>query len=158
MLCYELHNDACNRFHTAVEDYGQPLPSSVTLTSTTPASGECSTINIPQDALVEGRETFSITVTAGARAQVVDGRGTAQVVIVDGCGPLPPPENGNVDASITTVGSVATYSCNNGFLISGDSQRNCQMDGFWSGSAPTCLGTMNILSCDIINFISDVIT
>ena len=74
----------------------------------------------------------------------MDGRGTAQVLIVDSCGSLPPPENGAVDASITTVGSVATYSCDNGFLISGDSQRNCQMDGFWSGSAPTCLGIMII--------------
>ena len=59
-------------------------------------------------------------------------------MIVDGCGPLPPPENGNVDASITTIGSVATYSCNNGFLISGISQRICQTDGFWSESAPSC--------------------
>ena len=129
---------------TAVEDYGQPMPSSITLTSTTPASGACSTINIPQDAIEEGREMFSVTVTAGARAQVVDGRGTAQVLIVDGCGSLPPPENGNVDASTTTVGSVATYSCSNGFLISGDSQRNCQMDGFWSGSAPTCSGIFSV--------------
>ena len=105
----------------------------------------CTIINIQQDTIVEGRETFSVTVTAGARAQVVDGRGTAQVVIVDGCGPLPPPDNGNVDASITTVGSVATYSCDNGFLISGDPQRNCQMDGLWSGSAPTCLGIMTFM-------------
>ena len=133
--------------HTAVEDYEQPLPSSVTLTSTTPASGACSTINIPQDAIEEGRETFSVTITAGDRAQVVDGRGTAQVVIVDGCGPLPPPENGNVDASITTIGSVATYSCNNGFLISGVSQRICQTDGFWSESAPSCsIGTIKLIS------------
>ena len=128
----------------AVEDYGQPIPSSITLTSTTPASGECSTINIPQNVVEEGREMFSVTVTAGARAQVVDGHGTAQVLIVDGCGSLSPPENGMVDASITTVGSVATYSCNNGFLISGDSQRNCQIDGFWSGSAPMCSGISSV--------------
>ena len=129
--------------HAAVEDYGQPIPSSVTLTSTTPASGVCSTINVSEDAIEEGRETFSVTVTAaGGQVQVVDGRGTAQVVIVDGCGPLPPPDNGNVDVPITTVGSVATYSCDNGFLVSGNSQRICQMDGFWSGSAPTCSGTL----------------
>lgn len=132
---------------TAVEDYGQPIPSSITLTSTTPASGVCSTINIPQDATEEGREVFSVTVAADARAQVVDGRGTAQVLIVDGCGPLSQPENGDVDASITTVGSVATYSCNPGYLISDDSQRNCQMDGFWSGSAPTCLGIGSYINC-----------
>ena len=94
---------------------------------------------------------FSVTVTAGTRAQVVDGHGTAQVVIVDSCDPLPPPENGNVDASITTIGSVATYSCNNGFLLSGDSQRICQMNGFWSGSAPTCLGMIMI---DILQLLS----
>ena len=129
--------------HTSVADYGQPIPSRVTLTSTTPASGVCSTINISKDVIEEGRETFSVTVTAaGGRVQVVDGRGTAQVVIVDGCGPLPPPDNGIVDVPITTVGSVATYSCDNGFLVSGNSQRICQMDGFWSGSAPTCSGTL----------------
>ena len=129
-------------FCAAVEDYGQPIPSSIIFTSTTPASGVCSTINIAQDEVEEGRETFSVTVTAGARTQVMDGRGTAQVLIVDSCGSLPRPEDGNVDAPITSVGSVATYSCNSGFLISGDSQRNCQMDGFWSGSAPTCLGNI----------------
>ena len=74
----------------------------------------------------------------------MDGHGTAQVLIVDNCGPLSPPKNGDVDASITTIGSVATYSCNNGLFISGVSQRICQTDGFWSGSAPTCLGMIMI--------------
>ena len=127
--------------YTAVADFSQPLPASVTLTSTTPESGVCSTITIAQDGIEEGRETFSVSVTANARAEVVDGRGTVQVLIVDFCASLSAPENGNVDASVRTVGSVATYSCDNGFLINGEPQRNCQMDGMWSGEAPTCLGT-----------------
>lgn len=125
--------------HTAA-DFSQPIPSSVTLDSMTPASGECSTISITQDAIEEGRETFSVTLTPGVRAQVVEGRGTAQVLIVDLCDTLPAPDNGNIEASVRTVGSVATYSCSSEFVINGVSERNCQADGTWSGIAPTCLG------------------
>ena len=126
------------------EDFNQPLPARVTLSSATPASGVCSTINIIQDGTEEGRETFTVSLTPSVRVQVVDGRGTAEVLIADLCPSLPGPENGNVDASIRTVGSVAVYSCGSEFLISGNSQRNCQMDGTWSGAAPTCLGIMTI--------------
>ena len=71
-------------------------------------------------------------------------------MIVDGCGPLSPPDNGNVDVPITIIGSVATYSCDSGFFISGNSQRICQMDGLWSGSAPTCLlGTILVASFNL---------
>ena len=36
-------------------------------------------------------------------------------------------------------GTLATYACSEGYKRSGDSSsRTCQMDGSWSGSAPTC--------------------
>ena len=127
-------------------DFSQPIPSSVTLDSMTTASGECSTISITQDVIEEGTETFTVTLTPDVRAEVVEGRGTAQVLIVDLCNTLPAPENGNIDASVRTVGSVATYTCNSEFVINGESERNCQADGTWSGAAPTCLGNIATIS------------
>ena len=35
-------------------------------------------------------------------------------------------------------GSVATHSCNDGFIFSGDEERTCQSSGAWSGSAASC--------------------
>ena len=61
-------------------------------------------------------------------------------VVVD-CGDLTDPANGQVDlTSGTTFGQTATYSCNTGYNLVGDSTRTCQATGVWSGSAPTCQG------------------
>ena len=43
-----------------------------------------------------------------------------------------------MDLTGTVVDSTATYSCNDGFTLEGQSTRTCQDDGEWSGSAPTC--------------------
>ena len=57
------------------------------------------------------------------------------------CGSLPDPANGNVNHTAgTTVGRNATYSCNTGYNLVGDSTRTCQATGNWSGNAPTCQG------------------
>ena len=61
--------------------------------------------------------------------------------VVD-CGPLPNPVNGQVNTTGTTYGQTATYSCNTGYRLLGDSTRTCQATGSWSGSAPTCHGTL----------------
>lgn len=108
------------------------------LTSMTQPSGACSIINILPDSVEEGRETFNISITS-AQAVVSEGRGNAQVLIVDVCSSLSAPENGTVDVANRTVGSVVTYSCDTEFLINGDPQRNCQPDGLWSGQAPICI-------------------
>ena len=64
------------------------------------------------------------------------------------------PENGTVStvsASIShnnySLGSVATFSCNVGFALVGQTNRVCEdtnggtvTTGTWSGSAPTCEG------------------
>ena len=42
--------------------------------------------------------------------------------------------------AVTTLGQNATYSCNTGYNLVGDSIRTCQRTGNWSGSAPTCQG------------------
>jgi len=54
------------------------------------------------------------------------------------CGGLPNPANGQVTTSTTTFDSNATYSCNNGYTLSGSTTRNCLADATWSGTEPTC--------------------
>lgn len=64
-------------------------------------------------------------------------RGLILLIGVD-CGDLDDPENGEVSLTGTTFGSNATYSCNDGYFLEGESSRVCQSDGNWSGEAPTC--------------------
>ena len=55
------------------------------------------------------------------------------------CNTPPQPANRRVAYSATTYNSVATYSCNGGYEISGGSTtRRCLASGAWSGSVPTC--------------------
>lgn len=55
------------------------------------------------------------------------------------CGGLGAPTNGMVDVPSTGFSSVATYSCDPGYLLVGDATRTCQNDSMWSGSEPTCM-------------------
>lgn len=55
------------------------------------------------------------------------------------CGPLSDPTNGSVTPTPnTTFGSSANYNCKKGYAPFGGSPRDCQADGKWSGTAPTC--------------------
>ena len=63
--------------------------------------------------------------------------------VVD-CGMLPSISNGEVSQLSTTVGSVATYSCNNGFDLVGQSSRSCLASKRWSGSPPTCQRELHV--------------
>ena len=64
------------------------------------------------------------------------------LTVVD-CGNLTDPDNGQVDLTAgTTFGQNATYSCNTGYNLVGDSTRTCQAEEDWSGSAPTCQGML----------------
>ena len=59
------------------------------------------------------------------------------------CGTLNDTTNGRVSHSAgTTFGQTATYSCDTGYTLVGDSTRTCQADGMWSGSEPTCQGVL----------------
>ncbi|CAI8052865.1 CUB and sushi domain-containing protein 3 [Geodia barretti] len=66
------------------------------------------------------------------------------------CPTLDSPNNGSVLIPGTGVGvyqETATYACETGFNLVGMSERVCQSDGTWSGSAPTC----NIVECPTLN-------
>ena len=61
------------------------------------------------------------------------------------CGTLTDPDKGQVTHTAgTSLGQTATYSCNTGYILVGDSTRTCQATETWSGSAPTCQGTFVI--------------
>ena len=62
------------------------------------------------------------------------------VVTVINCGGLCNPDKGTVLISSSTAGGVATYYCNTGYELEGNSRRECQSDGDWSGTDPTCQG------------------
>ena len=69
------------------------------------------------------------------------------LTVVD-CGNLTDPANGQVDHTAgTLLGQNATYSCNTGYNLVGDSTRTCQAEGEWSGSAPTCQGMLLYSVC-----------
>ena len=65
--------------------------------------------------------------------------------VVD-CTTLNATTNGQVShLNGTTFGQTATYSCNTGYNLTGDSTRMCQADGMWSGSEPTCISKPNLI-------------
>ena len=70
------------------------------------------------------------------------------------CRTLPRPANGAVTYSDPTIprdeGSTATYSCNTGYGLSGNSVRTCMASG-WNGSNPVCRGKTVCMMCDTLN-------
>ena len=59
--------------------------------------------------------------------------------ILANCGNPPCPANGMVTTDGgTTVGHVATYSCDDDYVLGYPGARICKPDGSWSGSTPTC--------------------
>ena len=54
------------------------------------------------------------------------------------CPELPDPLNGAVEVSGLTVGSTASYTCDDGFELSENILRMCEPGGVWSGSEPLC--------------------
>ena len=69
------------------------------------------------------------------------------------CPDFPDPANGRVtfssdDVALFTLGTMATYSCDQGYGLSGgNAVRMCNAntvitdsEGVWDGSAPTCEG------------------
>jgi len=62
------------------------------------------------------------------------------------CGPLDAPDGGSVASDTTLFDETATYSCDPGHNLTGDTGRTCQADATWSGDAPLC----EIVDCGIL--------
>ena len=55
------------------------------------------------------------------------------------CGDLDPPPNGVVSYFSTTVNSIATYSCNTGYVFNGENATSaCMSSGAWSNVTVEC--------------------
>ena len=59
------------------------------------------------------------------------------------CPSLSDPSNGVISCSLGDDGvasyeDTCSYICNTGYELTGSNSRNCQSDGTWSGSDPTC--------------------
>ncbi|XP_064386249.1 P-selectin-like isoform X2 [Halichondria panicea] len=62
------------------------------------------------------------------------------------CSDLPPLMNGGITytdglTDSRPVNTIATYTCDNGYTLTGGSFRACQNGGTWDGTAPTCQAT-----------------
>ncbi len=73
---------------------------------------------------------------AGTRCTAGDG-----AMAPTDCPTLSAPANGSVDRTSGAPGEVAIYSCDAGFILTGNEgtdRRVCQADRTWTGSEPTC--------------------
>ena len=52
----------------------------------------------------------------------------------------------------TTFAGQATFECNDGFRLVGNSERTCLANGQWTGNVPTCLGKLLTLSLTLLIF------
>ena len=55
------------------------------------------------------------------------------------CGDPGTPSNGNTIGTSTTFGSIVNHTCNIGYILNGEDQRECLSNGFWSSPLPTCI-------------------
>ena len=61
------------------------------------------------------------------------------------------PDNGQVTISTYNVGGVVTYTCNNGYTLTGANTRRCvqnRMIGQWTHQPPTCSRKSDIFTSD----------
>ena len=59
------------------------------------------------------------------------------------CEPLTDPTNGNIncelgDNGVPTDGDTCSYTCNDGYELTGNEMRTCQSNGSWSGNHDVC--------------------
>ena len=69
---------------------------------------------------------------------IINGLSQFRLVSAINCGPLSAPFGGSIVVTSTSFQGIATYACNKGLTLMGVSQRQCQANEQWSGSAPTC--------------------
>ncbi|NXA71915.1 SUSD2 protein, partial [Thryothorus ludovicianus] len=60
------------------------------------------------------------------------------LLLVISCGWLDPPTNGRKNDTNYLLGSTISFTCNEGYELTGSQQRTCQVSGVWSGDTPQC--------------------
>ena len=70
-----------------------------------------------------------------------DGTWSGEMPFCDKKTCFPPfvPANTQLIGTDFSFGSSISYKCDEGYRITGNTERQCQADGSWSGSSPTCL-------------------
>ena len=65
------------------------------------------------------------------------------------CLPLTVPDNGDINCSLggdgeADVGETCTFTCNDGYELTGSISRSCQIDESWSGTNTICTQSMSL--------------
>ena len=76
------------------------------------------------------------------------------VVGVPECVKLPPIANGHVRTSGVNAGSIAVYTCDEGFILIGYSQRVCYPDNRWSNEEPRCTKVSYLMDCPPLELVA----
>lgn len=72
-------------------------------------------------------------------------------ILVEGCKDLEEIDHGWVmQDPMSTIGSIATYSCQTGYFLAGRSERRCEEGGLWSGVPPSCEKGSNLVPANSI--------
>lgn len=71
------------------------------------------------------------------------------------CGQPEAPANGRVKAPITTFGAEATYFCESGYNLIGNTVRLCKADGTWGGKVPSCQCQMTVCADACVDLNTD---
>ncbi len=74
------------------------------------------------------------------------------------CSDLPPLMNGGITYEAGSdnsrpVNTIATFTCDNGYTLTGGSFRACQNDRTWSGTTPTCRGEFHCMLILMVDFV-----
>ena len=86
---------------------------------------------------------FSLLVDCVSQPDFALHSSVSLILTVVNCGTLTDPANGQVSHTAgTTLGQTATYSCDTGYNLVGNTNRICQATGVWSGREPICQGML----------------
>ncbi|XP_070689494.1 sushi domain-containing protein 2 [Pempheris klunzingeri] len=60
------------------------------------------------------------------------------------CGRLPTPRNGKKNGTHYLDGNTLSFTCNDGYVLFGSTERTCLDDGTWTGEQPYCVTDDNV--------------
>ena len=72
---------------------------------------------------------------------------TSFICLVIDCGDPGTLSNGSRTGSVFTFGGTVRYRCNQGYRLSGSSNRICEASGRWSGIKAVCRGKYYVKHC-----------